>query len=184
MATSVFDSTIMKNESAQLSIGHYHTSVPQWVERTTIDIIITRTDDDEVSIHESTTSTSNFQVSGLAKVWHRSFSITALDINALQLRWLFCVRPTRSRHQEQNHTNVAPRLICTDNYSSVKQGSEYWQDKIESEHSKPIINKCVSTAGAVRVEANLPGTSSACAILNSKCITRKCLTCTMKVKVT
>ena len=41
-----------------------------------------------------------------------------------------------------------------------------------------------STAGTVRVEANLPKTSVACAIFYSKCITRTCLTLKIKIKVT
>ena len=36
----------------------------------------------------------------------------------------------------------------------------------------------------VRVETNLSGTSAVCVIFYSKCITRKCLTLKMKVKVT
>ena len=38
--------------------------------------------------------------------------------------------------------------------------------------------------GPVRVTADLPGTSTAYAFLYRKCITRKCVTLKMKVKVT
>ena len=44
-------------------------------------------------------------------------------------------------------------------------------------------NKSNSMAAAGRVEANLPGTSAACAIFNNKCITRKYLSLKMQVKV-
>ena len=49
---------------------------------------------------------------------------------------------------------------------------------------KSVDNKSNATAGVLWVEANQPWTSTACTFFNSQCITRKCLTLKMKVKVT
>ena len=50
-------------------------------------------------------------------------------------------------------------------------------------HCFVMKNKNNFLAGAVRVEPNLPGTSAACPFFYSQCITRKCQTLKMKVKV-
>ena len=44
-------------------------------------------------------------------------------------------------------------------------------------------DKSYTTAGAVRIEINLPGTSAACTFFIAKCITRKCLTLKTRIMV-
>ena len=49
-----------------------------------------------------------------------TLSISAPDVCVMQLLGPLCVRPIGSRHNIQQHSNVAPRQTCADNYNNVE----------------------------------------------------------------